>query len=168
MDARPSAVERFANRAYPPHEITRVLTHQEASNNMAVRVLLADGNESLVTEYQTFLSSKGFVAATATTGLDCVERLRDFQPNVLVLEADLQWGWGEGVLARMFEDTDLPRVPVIVLADPYERNVRSRLAGFPISEFHWKPVMPAMLALFVQRLLQRQEVREPEMAGCPA
>jgi DNA-binding response OmpR family regulator len=131
---------------------------------MSVRVLLADGNQSLLAEYSGYLRQKGFEVATAANGLECIARLREFEPNVLVLEADLQWGWGEGVLARMFEDSDLPRVPVIVLADPYERGARARLAAFPISEFHLKPIMPAMLALWIHRLASRQPARAAELA----
>jgi two-component system, cell cycle response regulator DivK len=133
---------------------------------MSIRVLLADGNESLLAEYTEFLARQGVTVATAATGLECIERLRDFHPDVLVLEADLQWGWGEGVLARMFEDSDLPRVPVIVLADPYERNARARLAGFPIQGFYLKPVMPSMLATAIRRITDCPQAPAPVFATC--
>lgn len=40
-----------------------------------------------------------------------------FRPEVLVLDPGILWG-GDGVLARMREDVDLPAVPVIVLSEP--------------------------------------------------
>ncbi len=78
-----------------------------------------------------------------------------------MLEADLQWGWAEGVLARLSEDPDLPCPPVIVLADPYERSSRARFAPFHIAGFHLKPVMPGMLALWIHRLVEGRQALEP-------
>jgi DNA-binding response OmpR family regulator len=76
-----------------------------------IRVLLADPDESLLAAYRGYLSQDGFEVALATNGLDCLAELRRFQPDVLVMEPALPWGWGDGVLARMRERDDVPWFP---------------------------------------------------------
>ena len=80
-------------------------------------------------------SKIGFQVATATTGLECVERLRNWQPDVLVLEPSIPWGWGDGILAMMHEEPDIPVVPVIVLTYGHDRGLLYRLAPYRIDDF---------------------------------
>ena len=83
---------------------------------MSVRVLIADPDQRLLARYRDFLSHHGFEVTTVADGLACLARLRSSPPDVLVLEADLPWGQGEGILALMEEEPDVPKVPVIVLS----------------------------------------------------
>ena len=72
--------------------------------------------------------------ATARDGLACVAQLREFRPAVLVLDPALPWGWGDGVLARMREEADIPTVPVILLfTRPGPEGLRDRLAACPLT-----------------------------------
>jgi len=43
---------------------------------VAIRVLIADRNESLLKSYREYLSPNGFEVMTATSGLECIERLQ--------------------------------------------------------------------------------------------
>ena len=47
---------------------------------MCIRVLIADPDEYCLDSYRQYLAQHGFDVVTATTGLDCVERLRDCVP----------------------------------------------------------------------------------------
>ena len=44
------------------------------------------------------LLREGFELETAVSGLECVARLREAVPDVLVLEPHMPWGGGDGVL----------------------------------------------------------------------
>ena len=74
---------------------------------MAVRVLLTDPDEFSATTYADCLRQRGAIVTTASTGLECLERLRDFVPDVLVLDPELLWGGGDGVLAVIHEQPEL-------------------------------------------------------------
>ena len=65
---------------------------------------------------------------------------------MLVLEPQLPWGGGEGVLAVMGEESDLATVPVMVLTSCRNPQVLDRVARFPVSEYHLKPLTPYRLA----------------------
>jgi DNA-binding response OmpR family regulator len=121
---------------------------------MSQRVLIADSDEALLVIYREYLRQDGFRVATAASGLECIARLRDFQPHLLILELDLPWGRGEGVLARTAEESDLPRVPVIVLSVRREVEAPLLRRTFPIHERHLNPVAPAALAYRVRCCFQ--------------
>src|SRR5256885_16799972 len=55
---------------------------------------------------------------TAGSGLECVRKLRDGPPDLLVLVPPILWGGEAGVVAVMADDPALYRVPVLVLPDP--------------------------------------------------
>jgi hypothetical protein len=78
------------------------------------RVLLASGNDRLRSDCRDHLAAHGYVV-TATGGVECVARLRDFTSDVAVLDADLLWGGVDGVLAYLRAKDDA-RVPVVLLA----------------------------------------------------
>lgn len=81
----------------------------------ALRVLIAVSDSELLFDCRNHLVMEGFVVQTTTSGLDCLARLRAFLPDLLVLDMDLPWGGGDGVLARLREECDLPQAPRVVL-----------------------------------------------------
>ena len=86
---------------------------------------------------------------------------------MLVLEPQLPWGGGEGVLAVMGEESDLATVPVMVLTSCRNPQVLDRVARFPVSEYHLKPLTPYRLAERLRTLLHhpRRRFALAEQAG---
>jgi DNA-binding response OmpR family regulator len=122
------------------------------------KVLIADPDESLLIHYQEFLAHDRFRVETATSGLECVEKLRSFAPHVLVLEPELPWGRGEGVLARMHQDADLPRVPVVVLSHRLDGARLNSMNEFEVSAYYVKPLSAQDLGRCLRRLLNAEPV----------
>jgi CheY-like chemotaxis protein len=96
---------------------------------------------------------EGFELVTAVSGLECVARLRERTPDVLVLEPQIPWGGGDGVLAMMGDVPQLAAVPVMVLTSCRDPHVLDRVARFPISDYHLKPLAPDRLAGRLHSLL---------------
>ena len=111
-----------------------------------IRVVVADPDESLHPVYRELLSREGFEVVAAVSGLDCVARLLQRVPDVLVLEPLLPWGGGDGVLAMMSENPALAIVPVMVLTSCRDPHVLNRVAPFPIGDYQLKPLAPDRLA----------------------
>jgi CheY-like chemotaxis protein len=122
------------------------------------KVLIADPDESLLTHYQEFLANDRFRVETATSGLECVEKLRSFAPDVLVLEPELPWGRGEGVLARMHQDADLPHVPVVVLSHRLDTARLNSMNEFEVSAYYVKPLSAPDLGRCLRQLLNAEPV----------
>ncbi|MFM7162017.1 MAG: PleD family two-component system response regulator [Planctomycetaceae bacterium] len=81
-----------------------------------MRILVADGDPQLLRLMQVFLRGNGHEPETASDGLGTVQLLREFQPDVVILERDLLWGGSDGVRALMREDADLTQIPLILMA----------------------------------------------------
>ncbi|MCA9120449.1 MAG: response regulator [Planctomycetaceae bacterium] len=122
------------------------------NSSKPIRVLIADPEEELQPVYREPLAQAGFDVATVGSGLACVARLRERVPDVLVIEPHLPWGGGDGVLAMMGEDPQLAAIPVMVLTSHRESDALSRVAKFPVSSFHLKPLAPDRLAAKLRTL----------------
>lgn len=85
---------------------------------MTTTLLIAEGDAALAEVYRKFFGQRGYVVETASDGLDCVEKLRRTRPAVLVLDRELQWGGGDGVLAWLRQETRMAAVAVILTATP--------------------------------------------------
>jgi DNA-binding response OmpR family regulator len=128
---------------------------------MADKVLIADPDVTLLASYRAYLSRHGFQVATARDGLECVARLRAFRPDIVVLSPHLLWGAGEGVLAMMYEERDVPLVPVLALDDDYREDGRYLIGPFPVRGYHVKPLAPALLAASLAQALQKHRASLP-------
>jgi CheY-like chemotaxis protein len=125
---------------------------------MLARILLADPDEFLMASYRDCLCERGATVATATTGLECVEQLESFAPDLLVLEPELLWGGGEGVLAVIHEQPELRPAFVILLSYARDRRVLHGVSRFKVDDYQRKPLTAARLADRIGKLLGSQGV----------
>ena len=120
---------------------------------------MADSDESLHPMYREPLLREGLELVTATSGLECVARLRERVPDVLVLEPRLPWGGGDGVLAIMGEVSELARVPVMVLTSCDDGRLLQAVARFPVNDYQLKPLAPDRLAERLRTLIAHPKLR---------
>ena len=79
-----------------------------------VRVLITEPDLLLLETYGEFLRKDPLEIALSANGPDCMRLLRDFRPHILVLEPDLDDGWGDRLLEAMRTDPTASGIPVIV------------------------------------------------------
>jgi CheY-like chemotaxis protein len=77
-------------------------------------LLIADSNKAVLELHAQFLTDQGYRVDTASDRLACVDSLRRFWPDVIILDRSLLWGGADGLLAQMRDGNDLPPVPVIL------------------------------------------------------
>jgi DNA-binding response OmpR family regulator len=130
-----------------------------SNGSKPIRVLMADPDESLHPLYREPLSREGFEVDRALNGLECVSRLRERRPDVLVLEPQLPWGGGDGVLAMMGEDPQFATVPVMVLTSCRDPHILKAVTRFPVSDYQLKPLAPNRLARRLHALLDHRRLR---------
>jgi two-component system alkaline phosphatase synthesis response regulator PhoP len=90
---------------------------------MKPRLLIAEADEGLADDYRHFFWNRGFDVELAADGLQCLDLLRQCPPHALVLDYDLPWGGGDGVLARLREDCHLTSIPVFVITGGVSADV---------------------------------------------
>ena len=138
----------------------------------ALRVLLAGMNNSRWRGYRETLDAAGFTARFTSNGVECVAVLRNFRPHVLVLDPNILWGGGDGVLAIRDEEFGLNHNLVMILTAGCEPSLLYRISDYSIDDLIWQPTTSREL---MQRLdglleLQRQDVAQPVLVcmeeGC--
>jgi CheY-like chemotaxis protein len=106
---------------------------------MKQSMLVADGDAELCDLYRRFSTERGYEVETTSDGLDCVRKLRQVTPAVLVLDLELRWGGGDGVLGWLREEPQfLPRRVVLTSAEASAHNF-DRLASPPVVKTLTKP-----------------------------
>jgi DNA-binding response OmpR family regulator len=90
-------------------------------------LLLAEADQELRDSYRWYLSKHGYQIETAVNGLDCLTKLRKLMPDHLILDLDLLWGGGNGVLGVMREDERLCHIPVTILSAPMPVDMLNHL-----------------------------------------
>lgn len=116
------------------------------------KVLLAIQRSDSRTEFQLDLVRNGFDVATADHGLECLQVFQAFSPDVIVLDPELRWGGGDGVLDVIRDDPQLSKVPVLALASTRNREVVHAILQFSISDFRDHPITPSQLTERVSML----------------
>lgn len=121
---------------------------------MKPQVLIADPDELLLAAYRAFLVAEGFEVIAVTSGLACIEVLRRRSVIALILDSELPWGSGVGVLDLLKQERiSLP--PVLLLTSRPARIVESTI---PVRDYALliKPVAPSTVAHVVSTLASCQ------------
>ena len=79
------------------------------------KLLVAHSDHYLLEHLVLGLEQSGFSVYVANSGITCIEKLRNIKPEVLLLDPELLWGGGDGVLASMVVCPDLVSIPVLLL-----------------------------------------------------
>ncbi|MGE5192768.1 MAG: response regulator [Deltaproteobacteria bacterium] len=124
-------------------------------------VLIADGDAELCDIYQRYFTVHGYDVETSLDGVDCLERLRQLEPAVLVLDQALRWGRADGVLAWLRDESLMPRIPVILMTTGGYLQDFSEFLGLPIVDCLPKPFALTVLLEKVRSAVAKQGRREP-------
>ena len=124
-------------------------------------LLIADRGAELCEVFRRFLTNRGYEVETSTDGLDCLAKLRQVTPAVLVLDLELPWGGGDGVLAWLREGSPAPGMPVVLTTTA---GYPLDMAGFkdpPVVDYLPKPFALTALLESVRSAVARRGRREP-------
>lgn len=106
---------------------------------MTTGLLIAESDPELRGIYDRLSSVLGYNVETAADGVECWSKLRDRSPDALVLDVDILWGGGDGVLACLREDADSAEAPAVFVTGDDAPDVLSRRLGVPPGRCFQKP-----------------------------
>jgi DNA-binding response OmpR family regulator len=145
-----------------------------------LHLLVADSDTFVLDRCFRHFTDRGFHVETASDGLQCLGRLRELPPDILVLQSDLLWGGGDGVLAWLRDDS--PRWPKTVvltsdrsatdemLLSPVKAVLPRPFSMQTLSECIWGSLAPArnVAALFLRQAerMRPQDRRAAQSRNC--
>jgi CheY-like chemotaxis protein len=99
----------------------------------SIRILIADHDRGFAEATRRFLEPRGHEVVVVADGMSCVEELRAIAPSLLVLDPEILWGGGEGVLDMLIQEEPLAPLSVVILESSEARTIpesfHSRIDG---------------------------------------
>ncbi len=121
------------------------------------RVLIVDDEEDIRDTLADRVEAEGFEVATASDGIRGLDKLREFDPDLVLLDLQMPRLDGLGVLARIRADEVDVSVVVISAYGTLEKVVEAMKAG--ADDFVPKPFDADHLRVVVTRSVERQRLR---------
>ncbi|MBP7126404.1 response regulator [Myxococcota bacterium] len=136
------------------------------------RILVIDDDEDLVQSTTALLRARGFDAEGARNGTEGIAKIRDFRPDLLVLDVMMDHDTEGFQLAyRLREDAEWKGLPVIILSS-FQEHLSDRMDAFqfvlgnewPADALLEKPVKFDRLVETIERILAGVEKRKAAVA----
>lgn len=81
------------------------------------KILLVDDDLLLVRMYQRKLENDGYIVTTASNGIDALQKLFEFSPDLILLDIMMPKMNGLEVLTKIKENPQTKDIPVIMLTN---------------------------------------------------
>jgi two-component system alkaline phosphatase synthesis response regulator PhoP len=124
------------------------------------KILTCDDEKNIVRLIQVNLERQGFDVVTAYNGRECLERVEEEHPDLIVLDLMMPEMTGFEVLEVLKANPETENIPVIMLtARTQDQDVlRGWQAG--VECYLTKPFNPAELITFIKRIFSETEEEE--------
>ena len=134
---------------------------KQGATFLAQSLLIADGDAVLCEFYRQFLTKRGYDVETSSDGLDCLRKLRQVTPAAIVLDLELRWGGGDGILAWLREESPAHGIPVILTATAGYPQAFASFIEPPVVDYLPKPFALTALLEKVRSAFAIKIPREP-------
>lgn len=120
-----------------------------------LRILVVDDSVSIRQVISRLMAEQGWRAETARDGVEALERIREFGPDLIVLDIEMPRMNGYEFLSAVNAQPDLREVPVVVLTSRTAAKHRQRAMTLGARGYVVKPYDDAEFIDLVSRLTQR-------------
>ncbi len=115
------------------------------------KILLIDDDTSLLVTLRDFLSFEGYEVVTADSGEQGLERLKDYEPDLVIVDMSMPGMGGIGFLKAISEPSGGMKYSVLVLTA--RANMAEFFANVDVDGFVAKPCNPEDLLMEVARII---------------
>lgn len=116
------------------------------------KVLVADDDRDIVLALRIRLEAAGYEIVTAMDGKEAVERIREENPDLAILDINMPEGNAFAVLDELRED-GLERLPIIFLTADTQEKSQVKAFHRGIRHYLTKPYDPKTLLVLVEHAL---------------
>ena len=127
------------------------------------RILLVDDESAITSNLAPFLERTGFVVATAANGETALQLMKDFQPDLTVLDVLMPRMDGREVLRRIRQSGNC--TPIILLTQVGSPAERAVALDEGADDYLNKPFEPYELVARIKAVLRRSRPGVPSLAG---
>ncbi len=117
------------------------------------RVLVVDDSITVRRVTEKFLNSREYTVLTAKDGMEALERIAEFQPNVVLLDIEMPRMDGFELLGHLRRDPQWARLPVIMISSRTAQKHREHAGALGATGFLGKPYQNEVLLDALQEVL---------------
>lgn len=124
---------------------------------MAHKILTCDDEKHIVRLIQVNLERQGYEVITAYNGVECLEKVKEEHPDLIVLDVMMPEMTGFEVLEALKKDPETESIPVIMLTARAQDSDVLRGWQSGVECYLTKPFNPMELIAFVKRIFSMEE-----------
>jgi len=126
---------------------------------MATKVLIADDEQDIKDVVQMYLETQGYEVETAYDGLDALDRINSWQPDVVLLDIMMPVMDGISVCKKMKSDPATKAIRVIMVSAASKREKEGEAYQAGADAYVLKPFDPGDLVKTIELTLAGQKPR---------
>ncbi len=127
------------------------------------KIMIVDDEETLRTVVKKILERGGYDIIEAVDGMDCLEKLKEVKPDLILLDVMMPEMNGWEVCKKIKENPDTKDIIVAMLTVKSEDEHKVKSLDEALADWHIaKPVRRQKLLQTVNWLFERRIVREDE------
>src|SRR4051794_37331626 len=129
------------------------------------KILFVDDEEQIRRLLSTFLTRRGYEVTTAVDGMEALQLLKDYTPDMVITDVNMPNTDGVELTRRLRADERFANLPIVMLSAKVQTD--EILAGYAegADEYVPKPVEMRVLAAKVESLLRRVAQPAPAPAA---
>jgi len=142
-----------------PVDTFELLDHLDAKSNVARlnrKVLLVDDEDALRRVMKDLLEREGYIVSEARDGVQALDQVDRFGPDVIVLDLNLPGLDGYGVLSHLRSRPATADIPVVVLTAKSDEDNEVRVFQLGADDFLTKPFRARALSARLDAVLGRR------------
>ena len=136
----------------------------EKDETLRRRVLVADDVESLARLMEHLLTKRGFEVEIALDGLECLKKIKTFQPELVILDIMMPRLHGLDTLKEIRSDPQSRNIGVIICSSKSFKPDQAHAREMGIFDFIVKPFQPEELLRKVEMFFSGSGAIEPVAA----
>lgn len=128
------------------------------------KVLVVDDEDDIRKLLRRVLTQKGYVVVEASKGLEALQKVRDEQPDVILLDAMLPEVHGFDICRRIKGSRRYGHIPIVMVSAIYRgwRVAEDLKTSYGVEAFLEKPFKVADVLLHVERALEGRRSEVPD------
>jgi chemosensory pili system protein ChpA (sensor histidine kinase/response regulator) len=117
------------------------------------RVLVVDDSITVRRVTEKFLSTRDYTVFTAKDGMEALERMSEFQPDVVLLDIEMPRMDGFELLGHLRRDPQWAKLPIIMISSRTAQKHREHAGALGATGFLGKPYQNEVLLDALQEVL---------------
>jgi len=117
------------------------------------RILIVDDNSTMLRLYQYHIEQRGWSGHYFDSGQEALEKLREVDPDVAILDYDLKNMVGTDIYEALHREFPDKNIPVIFITAQIMAEIKNKLRSLDNASILNKPFSPTQLVQAIERLI---------------